>query len=178
MEPEPTQRPKWQIDLVLAGLIGRDVRVAAKTFSPARWNVGQKPPRLMSVRDLFLPDNSQPEGLPVFFEGRLQHFERQIGVVFVWLDSPTSQETATDGLVYFRGKTAVILRGPAVVELAFPLQMERLPTVPDNYWRDLRVPRAQFEFPFSSTFAGEHRPATINGNAQTALSRDCAKAID
>jgi hypothetical protein len=149
MSTELNQRRKWAIDRTLDGFIGEDVRVAAKAFSPVRRNDVEAPRRLIPVRDLFLADNSQPGGLPVFFEGRLHHFERQIGVVFLWLDAPTSPETATDGPVYFRGKTAVILRGPAVVELAFPFQVERLPAGPENYWRDLRLPCAQFEFPFA-----------------------------
>ena len=148
MEAELQQRPQWEVDKMLTGFIGEDVRVAAKAFSPVRWNRSERPPHLIPVRDLFLPDNAQPEGLPVFFEGRLQRFERQIGIVYVWLDARTAPETATDGLVYFRAKTAVILRGPAVVELAFPFQVERLPSEPGNYWRDVRAPRAQFEFPF------------------------------
>ena len=43
---------------------------------------------------------------------------------------------------------AVLLRGPALVQLAFPFQVERLPADEENYWRDVRIPRAQFEFPF------------------------------
>ena len=148
MDTELTQRPRWEIDRLLDSLIGIDVRVAAKSFSPPPPAYVDKPPKLMPVRDLFLPDNSQPEWLSVFFEGQLQHYERQIGVVFVKLDAPALLETAIDGLVYFRGQTAIILRGPAVVELAFPFQVERLPADPENYWRDLRLPCAQFEFPY------------------------------
>ena len=109
MSTELNQRQKWEIDGTLDVFIGENVRVTAKSFSPARCRGGEALPRLTPVRDLFLADNSQPDGLPVFFEGRLQHFERQIGVVFVWLDAPTSPETATDGPVYFRDRTAVIL---------------------------------------------------------------------
>jgi hypothetical protein len=148
MGAELTQRPKWEIDQVLERLVGADVRVAAKSFAPGQWDRSKRPPRLVPVREVYLPDNAQPEGLPVFIEGQLRHFERQIGVVFVWLDALRVPETATDGLAHFRGRTVVILRGPAVVELAFPFQVEQLPKDPDNYWRDVRVPRAQFEFQF------------------------------
>lgn len=103
---------------------------------------------LLPFRELFLPDNSRPDGLPVFFEGQLWQFERQIGIVFVCLGPPASQATATDGAVCFRSKIAVILRGPAIIEMAFPFQVERLSADPENYWRDLRRPRAQLEFPF------------------------------
>ena len=149
MSVEPTQRPKWEIDRILESLIGSDVRVAAEAFSPTRWT-GEGLPRLMPVRDLFLPDSSQPDGLPVFFEGRLRNFERTIGVVVVCLDSPTTPDPASEGTNLFRAATAVILRGPAVVQLAFPFHVERLPTDAENYWRDLRAPRAQFEFPLVS----------------------------
>jgi len=149
MDPELSPRPKWEIDRLLDGLIGKDVRVAAKSFSPGKWT-GEHPDRLLPIRGLFLPENSQPSGLPVFFEGQLRGFVRQIGIVFVWLNAPTSSETAGDGVLYFRGQMAVILRGPAVVELALPFQVERLPADPDNYWRDVRLPCAQFEFPFSA----------------------------
>lgn len=80
MSAEPNQRPKWQIDRLLEGLIDRDANVAAQAFSPTCWT-GQTLPQLIPVRDLFLPENSRPEGLPVFFVGRLRHFERTIGVV-------------------------------------------------------------------------------------------------
>jgi hypothetical protein len=107
--------------------------------------------RLRPVRDLFLPDNSQPAGLPVFFEGRLVHYERQIGVVVVFLEAPSAPEAAGDGTTLVRGQLAVLLRGPAVVELAAPFHAERLPADPTNYWRDLRLPTAQFEFSFAAT---------------------------
>lgn len=128
--------------------------MTAKSFAPTS-RAGGKPPRWIPVRDLILPDNSQPAGLPVLFEGRLRHFQRQIGVVVVGLESPASPNRTTEGPVFLRGTTAVILRGPAVVGLAFPFQVERLPANAENYWRDLRVPRAQFEFPFSGGW-GHH----------------------
>src|SRR5512137_121403 len=112
MNPETKQRPKWEIDLALERLAGQDVRVAAKSFSPATHQRNGSL-RLIPVGDLYLPDNSQPAGSVVFFEGRLQRHERQIGVVRVWLDALASMETASDSSIYFRGKTAVILRGPA-----------------------------------------------------------------
>ena len=87
-------------------------------------------------------------GLPVFFEGRLQRFERSIGVVLAWLDALTTHDGTAEGAVCFRGHIIVIVRGPALVELACPFQVERLPADPENYWHDLCVPRAQFELPF------------------------------
>ena len=144
MTIEPALRPKWEIDSLLESLQGEDIRVSAKAFVPAGWN-GQLPTRFRLVRDLYLPDNSQPAGLPVLFEGRLQCFERQIGVVFVGLESPAAPKRTTEGMVYFRGQLAVMLHGPAVVQLAFPFQVEKLPPDDDNYWRDLRYPRTQFE---------------------------------
>jgi hypothetical protein len=108
---------------------------------------------LVPVRELYLPDNTQAGGLPVFFEGRLRQFERQIGVVCVHLDAPTTAERATEGVVCFRGQAAILLRGPAVVELAFPFHVERLPDDPNNYWLDLRLPQAQFELTFPPQLA-------------------------
>ena len=67
-------------------------------------------------------------------------------------------------LVYFRAKTAVILRGLAVVELAFPFQVERLPSDPGNYWRDLHVPCAQFEFPFPAE-AGSGEGSSLSNSS-------------
>jgi hypothetical protein len=144
-----TARPQWDIDRLLAGLIDANVRVAAKAFSPMPRN-GKAAGRFVPVRNLYLPDNSRADGLPVFFEGRLGEFDRQIGVVFARLDAPTATDAASEGQVLFRGKTAVILRGPALVELAFPFQVERLPADAENYWRDFRSARVQFEFPFGA----------------------------
>ena len=135
MNTHHNHRPPWEVDLRLERLRGEDVRVAAKSFSPSPCH-GHAPLRLLPVRDLYLPDNSQPAGRPVFFEGRLLEFERQIGVVFVQLDAPTACAASAEGPVLFRGQAAVILRGPAVLELAFPLHIERLPSDSDNYWRD------------------------------------------
>jgi hypothetical protein len=171
-------RPRWDIDHTLEGLTGHDIRAAAKAFSPTPRN-GEVPLRFIPVRDLFLPDNSQPAGLPVFFEGRLQHFERQIGVVFVRLDAPASVAASSEGTVFFRGHAAVILRGPAVLELAFPFHVERLPEDPDNYWRDLRVPRAQFEFPFSpDPVTGADSPDGGGESPGPMISRGYPGAID
>ena len=145
MNTQMNHRPKWAIDRWLERLLGAEVRAAAKSFSLASCH-DAAPLRFIPVRDLYLPDNSQPAGLPVFFEGRLLEFERQIGVVFVRLDAPALATDSPDGTVFFRGKAAVILRGPAALELAFPFHVEKLPNDPDNYWRDLHAPQAQFEF--------------------------------
>jgi len=147
MSIQHPQRPRWEIDHTLDGLIGRDVRVAAKAVAPPSRN-GDTAPLFMPVGKLFLPDNSLPGSLPVFFEGRLVRFERKIGVVAVYLDAPAILDASSEGTALFRGKLAVILHGPAVVELAFPFRVEPLPGDPDNYWRDLRAPRVQFEFSF------------------------------
>jgi len=157
MSTELSQRPQWAIDRRLDSLIGADVRVAARAFSPVPWT-GRKPPRMLPVRDLFLPDNSQPAGRPVFFEGRLRHFERQIGVVLLGMAAPASPNWTTEGHVFFRGTTVVILRGPAVVELAFPFHVEQLPGDAENYWRDLWMPSVQFVFPFGDGSSGQREP--------------------
>ena len=147
MNIELPSRPTWAIDRLLESLLGGEIRVLAKAFAPTPWN-GQLPTGFRLVRDLYLPDNSQPGDLPVYFEGRLQCYERQIGVVFVGLESPSSPKSRPEGTVVFRGQRAVIIKGPAVVELGFPFQVEKLPPDAGNYLRDLRVPGARFEPPF------------------------------
>lgn len=139
-------RPQWEIDRLLARLAGRPIRVAAEWFSPVRWD-GRSLSEFVRVADLILPDNSLPGPLPVFFEGRLRHFDRRIGVVFVTLDAPELPAPTADGVVRFRGTAAVVLQGPATVRLAFPFRVEPLPIDPANYWEDLRASCVQFGLP-------------------------------
>ena len=96
------QRPQWTIDIRLERSLGQEVRVAAESFFPIRWN-GELLPAAIPVGDLILPDNTRPGQLPVFFEGRLCRFERRIGVVFVTLDAPTMPERSAEGMVFLRG---------------------------------------------------------------------------
>ena len=154
--PVPT-RPRWAIEDRLERLVGRDVRAAAEAFAPVRWN-GAPAPGFIPVRDLILPDNSQPGGTPVFFEGRLLAFERRVGVVFVTLAAPAFPDPADEGLQAFRGGTAVLLHGPATVQLAFPFRVEPLPADPVNYWADLRMPCAQLRLPLALRSSGLNRP--------------------
>ena len=140
------RRPQWPIDLRLERFLGPEVRVAAESFFPIRWN-GEVLSAAIRVRDLILPDNTQPGLLPVFFEGRLRRFERRIGVVFATLDAPVAERSA-EGMLFLRGMAAVLLRGPAVVQLAVPFRVERLADHEANYWEDLRFPTAQFRLPF------------------------------
>ena len=146
MDMPLSHKPQWEIDGILEGLINHGVRVAAESFAPANWN-GKTPTCFIPTRDLVLPDNSRASGLPVYFEGRLKQFDRKIGVVYVHLESPAPLRNAMEGIVRFRGGLAVILRGPATVQLAFPFRVEELPLDADNYWRDLQMPRVQFSLP-------------------------------
>ena len=84
------KRPQWEIDLILEALVGDDVRVGAASFSPPKPNGEWEPCR--SVSQLILPDNTSGSGLPVYFEGRLRRFDREIGVVSVELDAPALLE--------------------------------------------------------------------------------------
>ena len=140
------QRPQWEIDRILESLQGQNIRVAAESFSPARWN-GEPPHHFITPREFVLPDNTNAGGLPLYVEGRLREFNRQIGVVYVDLEMPALAMKSAQGTVSFRGNIAVILRGPAVVKLAFPFQIEKLPADDPNYWRDMRLPQVQFELP-------------------------------
>ena len=143
-----TTPPQWDIDRVLAALVGCDIRVAAEAFAPIRAD-GQPWPALIPVQDLLLPDNTRPEGRMVFFEGGIRRFRRQIGVVQVWLDAPAQPAACAQGVIYFRGGSAVLVHGPALVRLAFPFRVERLPCDESNYLRDLRFARVQFDLPLA-----------------------------
>jgi hypothetical protein len=138
MESELVRRPKWEIDRILGQLLGQDIRVAAESFSPFGWN-GQTPIRLIPTRELVLPDNSRAQGLPLYCEGRLERFVRQVGVVHVALAASSPLKNSVEGVFLFRGKTAVILRDPVVVKLAFPFRVEKVPLDPGNCWRDLQT---------------------------------------
>jgi hypothetical protein len=135
-----------EIDRRLQSLLGSNVRVFVDYFSPPHWN-GELD-HVISTRSLVLPDNSQPAVLPVFFEGRLVDFQRQIGVVYAWLEPLCLSDDPAEGIMHFLGKTAVILKAPAAVRLAVPHFLEKLPQDPDNYWRDLQEAHAQFRFCF------------------------------
>ena len=139
-------RPQWKIDQILQGLIGVDVRVAAESFSPVSRNRQTK--QIIDASNLILPDNHRAAGLPIYLEGRLEEFQRRIGLVYVRLGPPISRTITPDGIVVFRGMKAVILKGPANVKLAYPHFVERIPEDSENYWIDLRESRAQLKFPF------------------------------
>lgn len=149
MTTKPQQESEWQVDAALSRLIGQDVRVAATSFSPVRHNEDE-PFHLTPVRHLCLSDDDQPAAAPVYFEGRLQRFTRRPGAVLVWLGPRTSTNGAPDGPIYFRGSKAVIVQGPALVELALPFHVEALLTDPKSYWRDIHTPDAQLEFSFAA----------------------------
>lgn len=86
--------------------------------------------------------------MALYFEGVLLEHMRRIGVVHVRLGSPGDPRTSAEGCVQFRGKVAVIVRGPAIVRLAIPFHVERVPGCGQNYWQDLRPPQAQFVLSF------------------------------
>ena len=79
----------------------------------------------------------------------LERWLRRIGVIHAWLDAPAERQRSYDGIFLFRGRSVVLLSGPATVELAVPFHVEALPATARNYWQDLRAPRAQFDLPFS-----------------------------
>lgn len=139
-------RARWPIDDLLKSFTGQVVRVQAEAFAPIATNI-ERPigcARLTKTCDLVLPDNSSANGLPVFFEGYLVEFSRQIAIVQVRLDAPPSSRVSAGGLVRFRGQTAIVLAGPAIVQLLYPFRIERIPADEGNYWLDLHLPAAQF----------------------------------
>ena len=142
---ENTEKPTWEIDRVLQSLVGAQIRVGAEAFAPfAQGRVIQE--HLTPASQLILPDNTPVDGQPVFFEGRLEQFNRQIGLVRVQLGP--AERFGAQGMILFRERSVVILPGPAVVQLSVPFHIERLPTGEENYWRDLRLPCAQLLFNF------------------------------
>ena len=142
---ENTAKPTWEIDRTLQSLVGAQIRVGAEAFAPlAQGRSIQE--RLTPASQLILPDNTPVDGQPVFFEGRLEQFSRQIGLVRVQLGP--AEGFGAQGMILFRGRGAVILPGPAAVQLSVPFHIERLPKGEENYWRDLRVPCAQLLFDF------------------------------
>ena len=146
MEALQLNRPRWEIEELLSRLLGADIRVRARSFSPPKDL--RRISELVPVQNLFLPDNAQSSGLPVFFEGNLSAFRREGGFVLVSLAEVKREDVAADGFTPFRKELAVLVQGPAIVELDFPFWIERLPAGSENYWRDLHLPRAQFTFPF------------------------------
>lgn len=145
-------RPKWQIDAMLEGSIGQDVRIAVASFTPPAWSEDRAKVAIRA-QTLYLPDNTRADGLPLLVEGRLQHFVRRIAVVEVALGAPRLSECTADGLVYFRGRQAVIIRGPLTAELAYPFLVERLPSDPDNYWSDIKKMNVQLALPLPTLSA-------------------------
>lgn len=111
--------------------------------------------RMIRTVDLVLPDGTLTEKTPVFFEGRLVEMARAIGVVHVLLDSPDAEQASTEGRLLYRGREAVILRGPAVVRLGIPFSIEKLPRSSNNYWQDIHLPQAQFFLNLSSEGSGQ-----------------------
>ncbi|MCP5528156.1 MAG: hypothetical protein H7A47_15295 [Verrucomicrobiales bacterium] len=144
-ESEPP-RPTWPIDHLLTGLHGRAVRVAAEAFVPRGDHIPTHALLIPTAR-LILPDGSTPDGRVVYFEGLLEGHVRRIGIVDVVLAEPPTTDDCADGITAFRGRTAVILPGPAIVRLAYPFVIEPIPEVSINYWRDLTRPGVQFELP-------------------------------
>ncbi|MCL4180486.1 MAG: hypothetical protein KJ072_22415 [Verrucomicrobia bacterium] len=144
------QRPKWDVDRRLEANLGQDVRVAAAAFRPID-HLGAPGPRWISIKELILPDNREAADLPVFFEGKLESFIREAAIVSVQLGDPRCPRSPANGTVHFRGRCAAVLQGPAQVQLAYPFSVEKLPSDSDNYWEDLRRPKAQFTFPFVDT---------------------------
>ncbi len=102
----------------------------------------QQLPRFLEKVDTELAEKMQQDGSALpgqirvsaarfspksYFEGKLNRFTRAVGVAYVLVDAPAHTERSSEGIVYFRGSMALILRGPATVELAFPFSVERLP---------------------------------------------------
>lgn len=136
-----SERKNWAIDERLMTLVGCPVRVRAERFAPKGWNR-----EAIHLRDLILPDGSDINGEPVFVEGTLCEFTRQVGVVFVSLDALPFAGGA-EGRVLFRGRPAVILRAPARVQLHPSQFVEKLPANEEVYWSHLTTRDGQMGLP-------------------------------
>lgn len=62
----------------------------------------------------------------------------------VFMNSPYGREIAK----WMAKAHYAAMHERATVKLAVPFKVERLPSEPDNYWSDLRLPCVQFTFPF------------------------------
>lgn len=143
MQNEIIQRPAWAIDSRLEELVGSAVRVRVETFTPRRWN-GE--PHVIDLQKLTLPDGTKVDHDPTYAEGVLRGFTRHVAVVWVELD-PVPLEGTASGRTPFRGQAAVILRGPAMVELHASHFVERIPVELNQYWSHLSSLDAQMELP-------------------------------
>ena len=65
---EATDKRVWEIDRILQGCVGAQIRVGTEAFAPLGESQ-QVPARLIQAKRLILPDNTAVEGHPVFFEG-------------------------------------------------------------------------------------------------------------
>jgi hypothetical protein len=127
-----------EIESKLVSLIGAQVRIQARRFSPDG--------RIFTFsKDLVFPNGLRADNVPVFFEGELTSFERRIGVFIAVLGTQSLSSSAGDGLLTLRGKLSAIIAGPAIVELEYPFHVERIPSNAVNYWGDIRLPAFQFE---------------------------------
>jgi hypothetical protein len=137
-------RPKWEIDKRLEALLGENIRLRTHAFCPPNWN--GEPARLIQASGLLLPDNTTVDKDELYFEGRLLCFRREVGVVFVSIDRPDAGNTA-NGRVIFRGRGAVILPGPATVQLHQEHFIEPIPADSRLYWSHLGATGPQFNLP-------------------------------
>ena len=145
MSPE-IHRPRWEIDKRVHALIGENVRVKANAFSPPHLSGG--PASRIEASSLVLPDNSTVDNDDLFFEGKLLAFRREVAVVIVLLGRPVISGDSANGRVLYRGKTAVILPGPATVELHRDHFIDKIPSESRLYWAHLRTSGPQFNLPF------------------------------
>jgi len=144
MQTAMNERRAWAIDQRLADWVGFAVRVRADVFTPRRWN-GES--HSIDLRKFTLPDGTQVDRDPVYVEGMLKEFTRRIAVVWVEL-GPLPVVGTAEGRVLFRGRPAVVLRGPATVQLHSSHFIEKLPTELNHYWNHLSAPDPQMELPF------------------------------
>jgi hypothetical protein len=147
VNPQTAERRTWQIDGRLQALLGCPVRVAAESLFPSALR-GEVFKHLITPKNFILPDGTTAEPGYIYVEGVLRDFRRHVALVFVELDALPFEGSA-EGRVIFRGTPAVILRGPATVQLDESAFVERVPADANAYWAHLLSTHPQMDFSFS-----------------------------
>lgn len=138
-------RPQWEIDKRLESLLDKNIRVRAHAFCPPHWNGEMS--QVIEASALLLPDNTTVGDGELYLEGRLLAFRREVAIVFVFLGRPDAAGDTANGRMVYRGKAAIILPGPATVQLHQDQFIEMIPTDGRLYWSHLGATGPQFNLP-------------------------------
>lgn len=136
----------WEIERILDRLVGQEILVEAAAFCPAGWT-GQFPLGWIPVRDLVLADEFPAAGMPVYFEGKLEEYKREIGFVYVRLAAPPGfEDEPIRALVTMNDRLVGFMGGPATVRLTFPFYVVRPSPDSASDWNELDGPPSRFRY--------------------------------